>query len=320
MIEVSHLTKRYGMHEAIRDLTFTIPEGKVHGLLGPNGAGKSTTMNIMAGCLASTDGTVTIGGYDIFKKPIQAKRLLGYLPEQPPLYADMTVDDYLAFVARAKGTDEKLISAQTEQVQQLCGTREVSGRMIRNLSKGYRQRVGIAQALLGDPKVIMLDEPTVGLDPLQMIEIRDLIRALGKERTVILSSHILSEVRAVCDSVLILSQGRLVASDTSENLEKLMNGTFAMELLVQATEQEARRIAGSISCMEEIRYEPAGEGYGRLVLRARDANDFSAAVFFAFCDARKAIIRMNVVQSSLEDVFIELTGAHDTQPGEGENA
>lgn len=220
MIEVSHLTKRYVAHTAVEDLSFTVPDGGVYGLLGPNGAGKTTTMNIMTGCLAATSGTVSIGGYDIFEDEREAKRRLGYLPELPPLYMDSTPAEYLDFVARAKGLAGDELKRSVRRVLAETHTNDVANRLMRNLSKGYRQRVGIAQALLGSPEAVILDEPTVGLDPRQIIEIRDLIHELGEQRTVILSSHILSEVQAVCGTVLIISRGRLVACDTPENLER----------------------------------------------------------------------------------------------------
>ena len=215
MIQVEHLTKRYGGHTAVDDISFTVEDGCIYGLLGPNGAGKSTTMNIITGYLSATDGTVTINGHDIAEEPAAAKACIGYLPEQPPLYQDMTVREYLLFVAELKGTRKK--ADRIAAVENACartGLQEMEGRLIRNLSKGYRQRVGIAGALLGTPKVIILDEPTVGLDPAQMIEIRSLIHDLGKTHTVILSSHILSEVQTVCDRVLIIAHGKLVAQGT----------------------------------------------------------------------------------------------------------
>lgn len=214
MIEVSHLTKRYGAHLAVSDLSFNIEDGQIYGFLGPNGAGKSTTMNIMTGCLAASSGEVRIDGHDIFEESGAAKRLLGYLPEQPPLYMDRTPREYLTFVGRAKGLSRAQLAEQMERVMSVTQIGDVADRLIKNLSKGYRQRVGIAQALLGDPKIVILDEPTVGLDPRQIIEIRDLIKDLGREHTVILSSHILSEVQAVCQTILIISKGRLVACDT----------------------------------------------------------------------------------------------------------
>ena len=219
MIEVKHLTKRYGNHTAVSNLSFTIQKGQIYGFLGPNGAGKSTTMNIMTGCLAATAGEVKVGGYDIFEEAEKAKKLIGYLPELPPLYLDRTPREYLRFVAEAKGVPAKKVPEQLDHVMNVTQIKDVADRMIKNLSKGYKQRVGIAQALLGDPEVIILDEPTVGLDPAQIIEIRELIKELGKEHTVILSSHILSEVQAVCQTVMIISKGKLVACDTPDNLE-----------------------------------------------------------------------------------------------------
>ena len=223
MIELNHLTKTYGNHNAITDLTFQIEDGKIYGLLGPNGAGKSTTMNIMTGCLAPTSGTVKIDGLDIYDDAMQAKKKIGYLPELPPVYLHLTPVEYLTFVAKAKGVKRSEIKAQVDYAISATHLENYQLRLIKNLSKGYRQRVGVAQALIGNPQIIILDEPTVGLDPRQIIEIRDLIRELGKEHTVILSSHILSEVRSVCDHLIIIAKGELVACDTPENLDR----TFA---------------------------------------------------------------------------------------------
>ena len=242
MIEVKHLTKRYGSHTAVSDLSFTVEKGQIYGFLGPNGAGKSTTMNIMTGCLAATSGEVVIGGYDIFQDAAQAKKLIGYLPEQPPLYLDRTPREYLRFVARAKGIPEKRIPGELDRVMTVTGTLDVADRLMKNLSKGYRQRVGIAQALLGSPKLIILDEPTVGLDPAQVIEIRKLIRELGQAHTVILSSHILSEVQAVCQQVLILSKGRLAASGSLQELTA--DGRSLEEVFLELTGGETEESTG----------------------------------------------------------------------------
>ena len=213
MIEVSNLTKKYGDHIAVDHLSFRVEKGQIYGFLGPNGAGKSTTMNIITGYLAATEGTVTIDGKDVQKDPEEAKRAIGYLPELPPLYVDMTVREYLDFVAELKKVPKKERKQQIDEVMEMTQITDMQQRLIRNLSKGYRQRVGLAQAILGYPEVIILDEPTVGLDPKQIIEIRDLIRKLGENHTVILSSHILSEVSAVCDHIMIIAHGKLVASD-----------------------------------------------------------------------------------------------------------
>ena len=237
MIEVTHLTKRYGKHTAVDDISFTVEDGCIYGLLGPNGAGKSTTMNILTGYLSASDGTVKIDGHDIVEDAAAAKACIGYLPEQPPLYQDMTVTEYLLFVAELKGVRKKAERrAGVEKVCARTGLQGMEARLIRNLSKGYRQRVGIAAALLGSPKIIILDEPTVGLDPAQMIEIRSLIHDLGKTHTVILSSHILSEVQTVCDRVLIIAQGKLIAQGTPEELA----GKLAAKGSISATAQGSR--------------------------------------------------------------------------------
>lgn len=242
MITVEHLTKRYGDFTAVDDISFTIEDGHIYGFLGPNGAGKSTTMNIMTGCLAATSGEVKIDGYDIFEQARQAKQCIGYLPEIPPLYTDETPQEYLRFVAEAKGIAKKEIPAEVERVIRETRLTEMENRLIRNLSKGYRQRVGIAQALLGNPRYIILDEPTVGLDPLQIIEIRDLIRELGQKHTVILSSHILSEVQAICESVLIIAHGKLVAFDTPQNLERTLAANNRLVLTAETDEAGMRAI------------------------------------------------------------------------------
>ena len=218
MIEVSHLTKKYGGHLAVDDVSFTVEDGQIYGLLGPNGAGKSTIMNILTGYLSATSGQVTVAGHSLPEEADEAKSCVGYLPEQPPLYPEMTVGEYLNFVAELKKVPRAQRKEQVLRAARRTGLEKVLPRLIRSLSKGYKQRVGIAQALLGSPKIIILDEPTVGLDPAQVIEIRKLIRELGKAHTVILSSHILSEVQAVCQQVLILSRGKLAASGTLQEL------------------------------------------------------------------------------------------------------
>lgn len=249
MITVEHLTKCYGDFMAVNDLSFEIDEGHVYGFLGPNGAGKSTTMNIMTGCLSATAGHVRIAGHDIFEEAEEAKKLIGYLPEQPPLYMNETPVEYLRFVGRAKGLKKPELEQQIEDVIRQTRIEDVKNRLISKLSKGYRQRVGIAQALLGNPKVIILDEPTVGLDPLQIIEIRELIRQLGQSHTVILSSHILSEVQAICDKILIIAHGKLVAFDEPQNLEKMM---IAANEIFFTTEADAEEVAEILNDIEEI--------------------------------------------------------------------
>lgn len=307
MIEVKHLTKRYGNHVAVNDLNFTIDKGKVYGFLGPNGAGKSTTMNIITGCLGATEGEVLIDGHSIAEEPMQAKRLIGYLPEQPPVYMDMTPAEYLDFVARAKGIPAKERAQQIETVTEKTRIQDVRNRLIRNLSKGYRQRVGIAQALLGRPEIIILDEPTVGLDPAQIIEIRELIRELGKEHTLVLSSHILSEVQAVCDAIMIISKGRLVASDTSENLTALFAGTVTLNLDVRATEDAARKVLDTVPGIEDMALSAGDPGVTHVQLKPEEGQDIRETLFFAFAKAGLPILSMMQNHASLEDVFLELT-------------
>ena len=307
MIEVKYLTKRYGNHVAVNDLNFTIDKGKVYGFLGPNGAGKSTTMNIITGCLGATEGEVLIDGHSITEEPMQAKRLIGYLPEQPPVYMDMTPAEYLDFVARAKGIPAKERAQQIETVTEKTRIQDVRNRLIRNLSKGYRQRVGIAQALLGRPEIIILDEPTVGLDPAQIIEIRELIRELGKEHTLVLSSHILSEVQAVCDAIMIISKGRLVASDTSENLTALFAGTVTLNLDVRATDDAARKVLDTVPGIEDMALSAGDPGVTHVQLKPEEDQDIRETLFFAFAKAGLPILSMMQNHASLEDVFLELT-------------
>lgn len=310
MIEVSHLTKCYGDFTAVNDLSFQIDEGHVYGFLGPNGAGKSTTMNIMTGCLSATGGQVKIDGCDIFEEPEKAKRMIGYLPEQPPLYMNETPEEYLRFVGEAKGMRGKALSEQIESVMEQTGLLGMRHRRISALSKGYKQRVGIAQALLGNPKVIILDEPTVGLDPIQIIEIRDLIRTLGKTHTVIFSSHILSEVQTICDRVLIIAKGRLIAYDRPERLEERLCSNELM-ITAEAGRQEAEEILGRVPQIAQMNFCEEQEAEGRVSVRLLadkiSADALSRAVFFAFAEAGKALILLQPKKANLEEIFIELT-------------
>ena len=313
MIEVKGLTKRYGSHTAVSNLTFTVEDNCVYGFLGPNGAGKSTTMNIITGCLSATDGTVSIDGYDIFDEAVEAKKRIGYLPELPPLYFDMTPKEYLVFVAEAKKVPKAQRDIQIEEAMEKTGVKAVENKLIKSLSKGYRQRVGIAQAIIGKPSIIILDEPTVGLDPKQIIEIRDLICELGKTHTVILSSHILSEVQAVCDKILIISHGRLVACDTPEKLETVFAGSKTVKLTVKTDAENAKAIVSGIDKVQEVKAADCGENESNVeITTAKDA-DIAEELFFAFADEKKAIIKMNEETASLEDIFLELTS--DVQPG-----
>ena len=312
MIEVRNLTKKYGNNLAVNDLSFNIENGRVYGLLGPNGAGKSTTMNIITGCLAATSGTVLIDGHDIFEEPIEAKKHIGYLPELPPLYTEMTPEEYLLFVAEAKGVPYDKRRRQVNEVMELTGVSGVRNRLISNLSKGYRQRVGIAQALLGEPDTIILDEPTVGLDPKQIIEIRELVRELGKLKTVIISSHILQEISAVCDTVLIISHGCLVANNTIKELEEAAlaqsDSAGIVSIQVLASEEETREIVSEISGMtvKSIRCENGTTSAE--ISQAKDCvGDAREILALAFASKGKAVIGMSVKEITLEDIFLDLT-------------
>lgn len=303
MIEVKNLTKRYGNHLAVDHLSFTVESGKIYGFLGPNGAGKSTTMNIMTGYLGATEGQVLIDGHDILKEPEEAKKNIGYLPEIPPLYMEMTVREYLEFAAELKGIKKKDREPQIEEVIRLAKLRDVENRLIQNLSKGYKQRVGLAQAVLGFPEIIVLDEPTVGLDPKQIIEIRELIRHLGEKHTVILSSHILPEISAVCDHVFIISKGKLVASDSTENLVNLMSGAQEIELTVRTGAGEA---AGYLQGEENIaRVEQAD--HDKIRIYAKKGADVREEVFRQMAEHNVLVLEMKTVTKSLEDVFLEIT-------------
>lgn len=309
MISVEHLTKCYGDFTAVNDLSFEIGEGHVYGFLGPNGAGKSTTMNIMTGCLSATEGHVKIDGYDIFEEPEKAKKLIGYLPELPPLYMTETPEEYLRFVGEAKGLRGGELKQQIEDVIRQTKLEDVRNRRISALSKGYKQRVGIAQALLGNPRVIILDEPTVGLDPIQIIEIRALIKELGKNHTVIFSSHILSEVQTICDQILIIARGKLLAFGTPENLEQQLLESNEITITAEAGEEEMREILAGVNRITGIRMEKKENGLLEVHLQTDHKNiyEVSGAVFSAFAARGKVLLEMAVKKANLEDIFIELT-------------
>lgn len=317
MIEVTNLTKKYGDHIAVDHLSFRVEKGQIYGFLGPNGAGKSTTMNIITGYLAATEGTVTIDGKDIQKDPEEAKRAIGYLPELPPLYVDMTVREYLEFVAELKKVPKKERKQQIDEVMEMTQITDMQQRLIRNLSKGYRQRVGLAQAILGYPEVIILDEPTVGLDPKQIIEIRDLIRKLGENHTVILSSHILSEVSAVCDHIMIIAHGKLVASDSPENLQKLMSGSMELNLEVKGSVAAVKSALQEISQIDRIEENTeASKNIAKMKVISKENADIREQVFYALADAKLPILEMTHAEKSLEDIFLELT--EDVAPSQPE--
>ena len=309
MIEVSNLVKDYGNHHAVKDISFTVDDGQIVGLLGPNGAGKSTTMNIITGYISATSGTVKIGGCDILEEPIQAKKLIGYLPELPPLYEDMTVGEYLSFVCDLKGIRKKedKIAAVTE-VEEAVKITEVKGRLIKNLSKGYKQRVGLAQALIGNPPLLILDEPTVGLDPNQIIEIRSLIKSLAGKHTIILSSHILSEVNAICDYVLIIDKGILVAEDTPENLSRHFADKNRILLSIKGERTQVEEALEASLYLESFEITSEHDDIIDVTAESSSEKDVRDELFFEFADKKLPIVKMETENLSLEDVFLKLTG------------
>ncbi len=310
MIKVRNLTKKYGNHLAVNNISFDIKPGKIYGLLGPNGAGKSTTMNILTGCLAATSGEVKVDGHDIFDEPIEAKRHIGYLPEQPPVYGEMTPREYLMFVAEAKGVPFEKSLRHVKEVMQLTQIYDVRNRLIRNLSKGYRQRVGIAQAMIGEPDVIILDEPTVGLDPAQIIEIRNLIRKLGRIKTVIISSHILAEISAVCDHVIIISHGNIVANDTLANLEASASRNNALTLKIKGDRAKAEKLISATPGVESAEYAENG-GIVNAIVTAEEGADIREALFNVFASAKMPILDMHMNETTLEDIFLGLAYGSD---------
>ena len=307
MIQVKDLVKSYDGHLAVDHLSFSIEQGKVLGFLGPNGAGKSTVMNIITGYISATEGTVTVDGHDIFEEPEAAKKAIGYLPEIPPVYPDMTVNEYLRFVAELKGVRHADIANQIKDVENLTKTRDVDGRLIKHLSKGYRQRVGLAQALIGNPKALILDEPTVGLDPQQIIEMRQLIKNLNKDHTIMISSHILSEISAICDEVVIINKGRLVVEDSPENLAQRMEKQEMVHLTVKGLASKAESTIAEVEKVESVEIENEKDGFTNLTAYC-GINDAREDIFYACANAGLPIFDMHVSTRSLEDIFIELTG------------
>lgn len=307
MIEVKNLVKKYGNHLAVDHLNFTIEEGHIYGFLGPNGAGKSTTMNIMTGYLGATEGEVLINGHDILKEPEEAKKQIGYLPELPPLYMDMTVREYMEFAAELKKIPKAKRAESIDDVEKLVKIKDVEKRLIKNLSKGYRQRVGLAQAVLGFPEIIILDEPSVGLDPKQIIEIRELIRKLAKKHTVILSSHILAEVREVCDYIMIISKGKLVASDTPENLERYLGESGLIEIENRTEASKVKEVLKNVPGIEKVSLKIDASGITSGQIREKRGQDIREELFTTFAEKKMPLLKLNPVQVSLEDVFMELT-------------
>jgi len=321
LIEVKNLYKKYGNNEAVKGLNFKIEKGRIYGFLGPNGAGKSTTMNIITGCLAATSGQVLINGHDIFEEPQEAKACIGYLPEQPPLYTDFTPLEYLTFVAEAKGLEADDLRDQVAYVIKQTQIEDVQNRLIRNLSKGYKQRVGIAQAMLGSPEIIILDEPTVGLDPKQIIEIRSLIKSLAEEHTVILSSHILSEISEICDYIIIIAHGTMVASDTLHNLQKIFAESSVVKLTAKGSFDRIRMILNELDGISEYKISESAEQNPELFdaeIEVKPGYDIRENIFKAFSEDNIPLLRLATDALSLEDMFLKLTS--DETGTEGANA
>ena len=312
MIKVSHLTKNYGNHVAVDDISLDIKPGKIYGFLGPNGAGKSTTMNTITGYLAPTSGEVLIDGHDIYKEPEEAKACIGYLPEIPPLYVDMKVSEYLKFVCELKKVKKEDRDKEVERVMNLTKVSDVSNRIINNLSKGYRQRVGMAQALIGSPKVIILDEPTVGLDPNQIKEVRDLIKSLAGDHTVILSSHILSEISETCSHVFIIDKGKIIANNASETLSNYFNSKQVLEIVAKGDMDKCKEIIEAIEDIESVSVEKgAEEGTVNITVTATYSKDVREDVSLALSSEKISIFEMKEDTKSLEDVFLELTAKEE---------
>ena len=312
LIKVNNLKKSYGGFKALHGISFTVERGHVYGFLGPNGAGKSTTMNIITGCLAASEGTVSINGHDIFKEPIEAKKCIGYLPEQPPVYLDMKVTEYLDFVGRAKGLRGSELYSQIDEVIELTDLSNVHDRLIKNLSKGYRQRVGIAQAMLGNPEVIILDEPTVGLDPIQIIEIRELIKSLAVTHTVILSSHILQEISAVCDRIMIIANGRLVANDTIDGLMKTYGSKATLEVLCRCSKERAKNTLSAVEGILSVDVcDTEDAGICSVKLEYAKDRDIREDVWKVLAASGITVLGIIPRLMTLEDIFISLTDKDD---------
>ncbi len=308
LIKVENLGKKYGNHVAVEQLSFTVKEGQIYGFLGPNGAGKTTTMNIMTGYQAATEGTVEICGYDILTQPEEAKKHIGYLPEVPPLYLDMTVSEYLLFVAELKKVPKQERKEQIREIMRMVGISDVENRLIKNLSKGYRQRIGLAQAITGYPEVIILDEPMAGLDPRQILEIRTLLGKLAGNHTILLSSHILSEVSTICDHIMIIANGRLVASDSPEGLQKLMEKTAEIEMTVSGSREKAEELLDEMEHIQSYTFEKAAEENSvKVRIFTEDSMDIRSELSVAFTGHNMPVLSMNRVEKSLEDIFLQLT-------------
>lgn len=307
MIEVKNVTKKYGKFVAVDDISFEIKEGEIVGLLGPNGAGKSTTMNMLTGFIEQTSGEIIIDGYDMLKKPKKAKKEIGYMPEGVPLYADLTVKEFVKYMAEIKGIDKKERKEKVEKIIEQTGLKDVENKLTRNLSRGYKQRVSMAGALVGEPKILILDEPTVGLDPKQITEIRKLIKELGKTHTVILSSHILSEVSQICNKVIIINKGKIVAIDTPENLESKVSSNNSVYVTVEDTENKMEQIKGKIPQIETLKLIKTNEdGTKQYEITSKEDEDLRKILFSELAKENITIFEMKKVDFSLEDAFMKL--------------
>lgn len=314
MIEVKNLVKRYGDYTAVDHLSFRVPRGQILGFLGPNGAGKSTTMNIITGYISATEGTVTVNGVDVYEEPEEVKKMIGYLPEFPPLYPDMTVLEYLNFTAEIKKVDKKKKKQMISDIMEATMITPMANRLIKHLSKGYKQRVGLAQAIMGYPEVIILDEPTVGLDPKQIIEIRELIKKLSENHTIIFSSHIMQEVSAVCDSVLIIDKGKMILQDKPENLSARLGATGGLKLTIKGERNKVLATLNNINRITNISESPATEeGLVDLTVYCNEHEDIREEVFFAMSDAKMPILEMQTIRMSLEDIFLKVTNETDVE-------
>lgn len=318
MIEVKNLVKRYGNHAAVNDLSFTVETGKVVGFLGPNGAGKSTTMNMITGYIAPTEGEVLIDGIDIMDEPELAKKNIGYLPEIPPLYPDLKVREYLSFVAELKKVSKKDRDIEVHKIMSKTKTLDVSEILIKHLSKGYKQRVGLAGAMMGNPDILILDEPTVGLDPSQIIEMRELIRELSKNHTVLLSSHIMQEISAVCDEIIIINEGKMITKDTPENITKKMVDTNGVHVVVKGDKTKLKEALRTISGIKNVSYDndkDTEEDTTGLTIYCAEDEDIRVDLFYALAKAECPLIEMNKLDTSLEDAFLALTRGGSKQYG-----
>ncbi|MEI6131704.1 MAG: ABC transporter ATP-binding protein [Bacillota bacterium] len=311
MIEIQNLSKRFGKIQAISDISFKVNKGEILGFLGPNGAGKTTTMNIITGFIGSTSGSVKVCGFDILENPQEVKKRIGYLPEQPPLYFDMTVNEFLRFVCELKNVRANERKAMVDSVCELVKITAVRKRLIKNLSKGFKQRVGLAQALVGTPEVLILDEPTVGLDPTQIIEMRKLIRQLSKKHTIILSSHILSEVSAVCDRVVIINNGEIAAIDTPENLSRAMNKAGKYSIIVSGSKNSISNIIRNISGVRNLEFISAFGDGNEFVFEVENDLDPRKTIFFELAKAGYPILELKPLGLTLEDIFLSVVSSNN---------